>query len=336
MTITCTSDLLIIGGGPAGLSAAINGASEGLNVRLLDNGSTLGGQAKESSGIENYPGFPEGITGDDLMSRMSQQARKFATGVITPVAAQRLEKNPDGTLTVTCDDYTEYHARSVLLSIGLSYRRLRADNIGHFMGRGVFYGVPTFKPQGRVRAVAVVGGANSAGQAAVGLASNSRLDVKLLSRGPLERGMSTYLIDKIKAMPNIEVIEMCEVQTCIGDTCLKSITALRNGKPYTLDVDQMYIFIGAMPRTLWLKGSVALDDHNFILTGMEQREWDESQVQGGYPPKLIRQPRLYYETSMAGVFAAGDVRSGSTKRIATSIGEGAGALQMIHSYLARS
>lgn len=318
--IGCTSDLLIIGGGPAGLSAAINGASEGLNVRLLDNGSSLGGQAKESSGIENYPGFPEGITGELLMSRMAQQARKFATGVVTPVAAQRLEKNPDGTLTVTCDDYSEYVAKSVLLSIGLSYRRLRADNIGNFMGRGVFYGVPTFKPQGRVRTVAVVGGANSAGQAAVGLATNSRLDVKLLSRGPLEKGMSTYLIDRIRQTSNIEVIEMCEVKVCHGDTCLQRIVAVRDGKEISLDIDNMYIFIGAMPRTLWLKDSIDLDEHNFVKTGFRMSD----------PVGVIK---AYYETSMSGVFAAGDVRAGSTKRIATSIGEGAGALQMIHGYL---
>jgi thioredoxin reductase (NADPH) len=328
--ISCTSDLLIIGGGPAGLSAAINGASEGLNVRLLDNGSTLGGQAKESSAIENYPGFPEGITGELLMGRMAQQARKFATGVVTPVAAQALERNTDGTITVTCDDYTEYVTRSVLLSIGLSYRRLRADNIGHFMGRGVFYGVPTFKPRAGVRTVAVVGGANSAGQAALGLAANSRLDVKLLSRGPLSKGMSTYLIDRIAATPNIQVIEMCEVKVCEGDTCLRRITAVREGDEVSFDVESMYIFIGAMPRTLWLKGTLSLDEHNFVTTGDYFIQGD----QPGYPPQAVH--RAYYETSMSGVFAAGDVRSGSTKRIATSIGEGAGALQMIHSYLARS
>lgn len=327
--ISCTSDLLIIGGGPAGLSAAINGASEGLNVRLLDNGLSLGGQAKESSAIENYPGFPDGITGDLLMSRMAQQARKFATAVTTPVMAQHLEKNPDGTITVTCDDYTEYTARSILLSIGLSYRRLRADNIGNFMGRGVFYGVPTFRPTGRVRNVAVVGGANSAGQAALGLASNSRLDVKLLVRRNMEASMSTYLIDRIRQTPNIEVIEMCEVKFCQGDTCLKQVTVVKDGREILLDIDSMYIFIGAMPRTLWLKGSVVLDQHNFVVTGQPIAEHTGRRENA--PVEMVS--RAYYETSMAGVFAAGDVRAGSTKRIATSIGEGAGALQMIHGYL---
>lgn len=334
--IGCTSDLLIIGGGPAGLSAAINGASEGLNVRLLDNGQTLGGQAKESSAIENYPGFPEGVTGQELMGRMAQQARKFAASVISPVSAASLRKEPDGSITVQCDDYTEYSSRSVMLTMGLSYRRLPADNIGHFLGRGVFYGVPNWKPQGKVRTVAVIGGANSAGQAALGLAANSRLDVKLLSRSPLEAGMSTYLIDRIRAHPQIEVIEMCEVKACGGTSCLAQIDVVYQGNHRVLMIDNMYIFIGAMPRTLWLKGSVALDDHNFVVTGVEQPptyRGNPMRTDGG-EIKTLHQ-RAYYETSMSGVFAAGDVRSGSTKRIATSIGEGAGALQMIHGYLGR-
>lgn len=314
MKPTCTSDLLIIGGGPAGLSAAINGASEGLNVRLLDAGHQLGGQAKESSSIENYPGFPDSITGDDLMGRMARQARKFATSVIAPVSAVGLIKHDDGSITVQTDDFLEYTSRSVLLSMGLSYRRLPADNIGHFIGRGVYYGVPTWVIGKNMRTVAVVGGANSAGQAALGLAKSGRLDVKLLVRSSLDKGMSTYLIDRIREQTNIEVIETCDVQACGGTTCLQHITITHNGAERGLDVDAMYIFIGASPRTHWLRGSVILDENNFIMTD--------------HPEGFM------YETSMPGCFAAGDVRSGSTKRIATSIGEGAGALQMIHKYLA--
>lgn len=320
---TCTSDLLIIGGGPAGLSSAINGASEGLNVRLLDAGSVLGGQAKESSAIENYPGFPEGITGNDLMGRMSQQVRKFAASIIAPVNAARLNKNDDGTITVQCDDYTEYTSKSVLLTMGLAYRRLSAEGIGNFIGRGVFYGVPSFKPSGATKVVAVIGGANSAGQAALGLANSNRLDVKLIVRSTLEKGMSTYLITRIRQHPRIEVFELCDVRACTGGSCLTCITISQSGKEIDVNVEAMHIFIGAAPRTLWLRGSVDMDDHNFIKTGVAtglRMGYD-----GSYP--------AFYETTMPGVFAAGDVRSGSTKRIATAVGEGAGALQMIHGYL---
>jgi len=316
MKPTCTSDLLIVGGGPAGLSAAINGGSEGLNVRLLDNGFMLGGQAKESSGIENYPGFVDAITGEELMGNMARQARKFAASVISPVAAAKLTKNPDGSITVLCDDYSEYTSRSVLLSMGLQYRRLAADNIGQFIGRGVYYGSPTQRLAGHIKTVCVIGGANSAGQAALGLAKDKRLDVKLLIRRGIEDAMSTYLIERIRLNERIEVIEACEVKACVGNTCLRKVVLVKSGVERTIACDAMYIFIGAVPKTLWLKGDVILDDHNFVATG-----------------PLIDVPQ-YYETSMPGVFAAGDVRSGSTKRIATAIGEGVGALQMIHGYLA--
>lgn len=313
MTPTCTSDLLIIGGGPAGLSAAINAGSEGLAVRLLDNGQMLGGQAKESSGIENYPGFVDAITGEDLMGNMARQARKFAASVVSPVMAQTLTKNGDGSVTVLCDDYSEYTTRSVLLAMGLQYRRLAADNIGQFVGRGVYYGSPTQKLASHVKTVCVVGGANSAGQAALGLAKDKRLDVKLLIRGSIEKGMSTYLIERIRANDKIEVIEACEVRQCVGGVCLKRITLTHVGVERTIYCDAMYIFIGAIPKTLWLRGTLDLDERNFVTTGSVDRQ--------------------YYETSMPGVFAAGDVRSGSTKRIAAAIGEGVGALQMIHGYL---
>lgn len=316
------SDLLIIGGGPAGLSAAINGASEGLSVSLMDNGSMLGGQARESSAIENYPGFPDGITGDGLMSRLVRQAHRFQTHMICPSSAAALDSCPDGLIRVTTDDYTEHHARAVLLATGLQYRRLEARNIAQFVGRGVYYGVPSGKALHKAGStVAVVGGANSAGQAVLNLAKDGRTKVKLMIRKQLTLQMSNYLVERIRTASNIEVCEDCEVTECFGDTCLRQVTVIQQGQLTRYDLAAMYIYIGAVPKTLWLRGSVELDDRRFVKT------WKD--VEGEVPGR----DRLPYETSMPGVFAAGDVRSSSTKRIATAIGEGAAALQMIHSYL---
>lgn len=309
-------DLLVIGGGPAGLSAAINGASEGLNVHLMDNGAMLGGQARESSAIENYPGFPDGITGNALMSRIVRQADKFKTNLVGPIAAGRIVPAGD-VYSVITEDHVEHVSRSVILSTGLTYRRLNATNIAQFLGRGVYYGVPSFT--GKLPAqVAVIGGANSAGQAVLALAKSGKSHVKMLIRKKLNIQMSEYLVSRILACPNIEVCEDCEVAECYGDTCLRGIKYLDNGVEKYAPVTAMYIYIGAVPRTTWLIGSLELDPKKFICTG----------------PNVKARPADYYETSLPGVFAAGDIRSGSTKRIATAIGEGAGALQAVHKYLA--
>lgn len=311
-------DLLIIGGGPAGLSAAINGASEGLTVRIMDNGAMLGGQARESSAIENYPGFPDGITGDDLMSRFVRQAHKFNAGFFCPCHAAALDVMEGGRhIVVKDDDYQLHVARAVLLSLGVNYRKLSAQNIGLFMGRGVYYGVPQEKKNGK-RTVAVIGGANAAGQAVVNLASNPKLHVRLFVRKTITTQMSAYLVERIKGLSNVTVEEHCEVEECHGDSCLRGITYLREGEPVYTNLDAMYIFIGALPKTMWLP--VALDKNKFILTD------DEAWTGESRAP-------LPFETSMPGVFAAGDVRSGSVKRVATAIGEGAAALQMVHKYL---
>lgn len=320
MTDVRITDLLIIGGGPAGLSAAINGASEGLHVQLMDNGAMLGGQARESSAIENYPGFPDGITGDGLMGRLVRQAHKFETGMLCPSQAVALEVLPDRTLRVTTDDYTETVARAVLLALGLQYRRLPAANIAQFVGRGVYYGLPAGKTEhkGKGKVALVIGGANSAGQAAMHLAQeNPQLTVKLVVRRELTDAMSQYLIDRIKAAGNIEVCEGCEVMEVFGDTCMRGVQVrTAAGASEHWPAHGMYVFIGAMPKTLWLRSTgVKLDDHKFVIA------------------PLSGTPRPYM-TDVPGVFAAGDVRSGSTKRIATAIGEGAAALQQIHGWLA--
>ena len=314
-----TSDLIIIGGGPSGLSAAINGASEGLCVELIDNGSSLGGQAKESNAIENYPGFPDGVTGDSLMRSFVAQANKFDTRFIGPATVQHIERAGEHAIAVFTDDYQEYITRSVMLNIGVSYRRLHADGIGRFMGHGVYYGMPSPKiVTNRACTVAVIGGANSAGQAALRIAKNAKIKVMMYVRHGLRDQMSSYLVERIDNTDNITVCEGCSVTGMTGGAFLEQIT-YKDGDTYkTQCVDYMFIFIGATPRTLWLKSSIELDDKRFIRT------WND--VEGC----KVKYP---YMTSMAGVFAAGDVRSGSTKRIATAIGEGAGALQMIHNYL---
>ena len=302
------SDLLIVGGGPSGLSAAINGASEGLRVLLLDSDEQLGGQARQSAAIENYPGFPEGITGDELMGALVRQADKFDARVTCPARVVGL--HADGDWLVAQDDIgQEYAGRSVLLSCGLTYRRLNANGIGQYMGRGAFYGVPSGRTPTHKCRVVVVGGANSAGQAVINLAKNKRAEVILAVRKTLAAQMSQYLIDRIEQTENITVLENTEIAACEG---LGKLQAVRTGAGETLEADYLFIYIGAVPRTYWLKGRLELDEHGFIQT------WTDA---GALLP---------YETSLRGVFAAGDIRAGSVKRIASAAGEGAAALQMIH------
>lgn len=299
-------DLLIIGGGPAGLSTAINGASEGLKVCLLDSGSMLGGQARESNAIENYPGFSF-ITGDDLMTRLVSQAHKFDTVIHAPLNAAKMEPY-DNRVCVTTEDYQQFTSRSVVLSLGLNYRRLAAKNVGRLMGKGVYYGLPSFISCMGCNVI-VVGGANSAGQAALHLAKSAS-SVVLLTRSPLEKSMSTYLIDRIIATPNIDVVEGT-VSEVLGADRLEWVHI--NGTRY--DATYLFIYIGAMPRTLWLDGIVKMCPRKYIYTGHHAGN------------------DLPFSTSLSGVFAAGDVRYGSTKRIAAAIGEGSAALSMVHQYL---
>ncbi len=330
------TDLLIIGGGPAGLCAAISGASEGLRVTLLDNGHFLGGQAKESNAIENYPGFPGGVTGDKLMGCFVKQANDFHSSFITPTQAVKLVR--DGTKLITStDDYNEYASKAVLISIGLQYRRLDAKGIGPLMGRGVYYGAPTqLVNDPTPKNIAIIGGANSAGQAALKLASNPKNNVTIFIRKTLDLGMSQYLVDRIRKAKNIVVCEHCEVTEVYGISQLEMIKvkhSLENDLVEIQDheMDCMFIFIGAMPRTLWLENTVKLDSQRYISTGYEAAGTGTS-IPALSSPAQPRLP-LPMETSLAGVFAAGDVRSGSSKRVAVAAGEGATALQNVHKYL---
>lgn len=316
MTTDC--DLLVIGGGPAGLCAAINGASEGLKVCLLDAGTSLGGQAKESNSIENYPmpeGAHNGVTGQMLMSGFVRQAYKFNTQIYAPVKAARLVLDGSRKI-VTAEDYIDYAARAVILSLGLHYKIHPAKGLGRLMGRGVYYGLPS-SVRHNAKTIGVIGGANSAGQAVLRLASDSRTRVNMFIRSTLEKGMSNYLVKRIRACENVRVIEGVEVTEVEEEQGKLAGVTLSNGN--SMGIGCLHIFIGAMPKTLWLDScKMQVDERRFIRTDVD--------VNSG-----VRV--LPYETSLPGVFAAGDVRSGSTKRITAAIGEGVGALQSCHRYL---
>lgn len=317
-------DLIIVGGGPSGLSAAINGASEGLKVLLMDSGPELGGQAARSSLIENYAGFPDGISGHDLLGRFVRQANKFRAEILCPQTAIGI-RTEGNRRVVTTDDELLYAAPMVILSLGLSYRRLAAPGVGPLMGRGVLYGSPTVDPNTLGEcAICIVGGANSAGQAAMDLTRNTSAHIKLLVRRTLEAQMSQYLIDRIRASPAIEVIEGVEVTEVVGDDKLKQVV-LKNGTEHTeLACDHLFIFIGAGPKTMWLQNTVVMDPKRFILTGPKL-----TGIEGAWSAN--RSP-LPFETSMPGVFGCGDVRVGSIKRVGGAVGEGTSALAMCHEY----
>ncbi len=319
-------DLLIVGGGPSGLSAAINGASEGLKVVLLDAALQLGGQARESHAIENYPmpdGYEEGTTGEKLMGGFIRQAVKFQTEMLNPVRASSISKDR-GCWMVETEDFQEFAARAVILAPGLNYRRHEARGLSPYLGRNVFYGMPPNLSNLLGCTVVVVGGANSAGQAVLRLARLRRAKVKVLCRRPLRETMSTYLIERIEKSHKygtkdavIEVVDGAEVLQIFGKKHMTDLCYRRNGIVQSIPADHLLFYIGAVPQTAWLRRTVDLDDHNFILTGPDLKE-----------PKFHT---LAFETSCPGIFAVGDVRFGSTKRIANATGEGAGGLQMVHS-----
>ncbi|HWB35486.1 MAG TPA: FAD-dependent oxidoreductase, partial [Rugosimonospora sp.] len=322
-------DLIIIGGGPAGLGAAVYGASEGLRTVLVERLAT-GGQAGQSSRIENYLGFPDGVSGDQLTERARRQATKFGTEILTARNVVALERRGSARV-VRFADGGEIAAHAVLLATGVSYRPLAAPGCDDFTGRGVYYGsAATQGPDCAGEDVYIVGGANSAGQAAVFFSRHAR-SVTLVIRGDgLERSMSHYLIQQLRDIPNVSVRANAEVVAASGDGHLESITVRDNesGKCETLETGHLFIFIGAEPCTDWLGGEIFCDPQGFLCTGpdlvvdgVRPRPWD-----------LDREP-YYLETSLPGVFAAGDARSTSVKRVASAVGEGAMAVTLIHRYL---
>lgn len=322
-------DLAIIGAGPAGLAAAVYGASEGLKTVVLD-AEAPGGQAGTSSLIENYLGFPRGVSGSDLTRRAVSQARKFGAELLTPVQATSLRL--DGPYRhITTSDGGELACHALMVTCGVQYRKLQAAGVERLTGAGIYYGsTMTEALSCRNEDVYIVGAGNSAGQAAVFLATVAR-NVGIVLRGDdLGRTMSQYLVDQIGRTENIQVLRSTQVCAAHGDGRLEQIS-LQNGDGGTRTVDAaaLFVFIGALPNTDWLGECVMRDDRGFILTGPDVME-------GGKPPRdwpLDRDPFLL-EASVPGVFCAGDVRHGSIKRVASGVGEGSVAISFVHQYLA--
>jgi thioredoxin reductase (NADPH) len=318
-------DLLVVGAGPAGLAAAVYGASEGLQTVTID-AIAAGGQAGTSMRIENYLGFPGGISGMELAERAILQASRFGARLMVPAKAVGFCRHEDH-YRVRLGDEEKVDARAVVIATGARYRRLDVPRIDELTGLGVYYAATQLEAQMCSGShVAIVGGGNSAGQAAVFLSRTVR-QVTLMIRGPeLGRTMSRYLIDQIDRAANIEVRTQTEVVELIGERSLEALTIRGPDRELSrLDVPALFVFIGADPFTSWLADEVALDDKGFVLTGGDL----DGQSGDGPPP-------LALETSAPGVFAVGDARSGSVKRVASAVGEGSMAVRLVHQHLAEN
>jgi thioredoxin reductase (NADPH) len=322
-------DLIIIGGGPAGLGAAVYGASEGLRTVLVERTAT-GGQAGQSSRIENYLGFPDGVSGAQLTDRARRQARKFGAEVLTARDVVGLEVTGSGRSVRFADGGT-ISAHTVILATGVSYRKLAAPGAEDLAGRGIFYGSALTEADAcSGQDVYIVGGANSAGQAAVYLARTAKSVTILVRGGSLSTSMSYYLIQQIEDIPAISVRTCTEVTAVHGTGHLERLTLRDNssGQTETADAQVLFVFIGAAPLTSWLDGVVARDSRGFVIAGPDLSP-------GGGLPKgwpLDRAP-YHLETSVPGVFVAGDARSESAKRVASAVGEGAMAVMFVNRYL---
>ena len=321
-------DLAIIGGGPAGLASAVYGASEGLKTVLLER-QAPGGQAGTSSRIENYLGFPSGLSGADLARRGVAQAERFGVEILAPVDVQGLR--PDGPYKILeLDGGRELSCHALMLTTGVEWRRLPADGAERFEGAGVYYGAAMTEAIGcEGETVLVVGAGNSAGQGALHFADYAERVVMVVRGDSLARSMSQYLVDRIEAHDRIEVRLQTEVTACQGETHLERavLADTASGTADTVETSRLFVFIGAAPHTDWLPDAVARDERGFVRTGPDLREADLAD----WP--LQRAPFLL-ESSVPGVFVAGDVRHASVKRVASAVGEGSVAVAFVHQHLA--
>jgi len=318
-------DLVVVGAGPAGLAASVYGASEGLTTITLE-GVAAGGQAGTSSRIENYLGFPSGLSGAELAERARLQAEKFGARLTIPAEAVGLRAE-EGHHVVELDDRSSVAAHTVVVATGARYRKLAVDTLERFEGSSVFYAATAV--EARVCAgdpVAVVGGGNSAGQAALFLAQHASVVRLIVRDASLDTNMSRYLAARIERSPTIEVLLRTEVRDPIGDEALEGLIVEdgATGERRELAARALFVFIGAVPHSQWLGDELALDENGFVLTGYDaEAAWDG----GGRGP-------LPLETSRPGILAAGDVRAGSIKRVASAVGEGSMAISLVHQHLA--
>ena len=322
-------DLVVVGGGPAGLAGAVYGASEGLRTILVERYAT-GGQAGTSSQIENYLGFPTGVSGADLARRATMQAKRFGAEILTAQDVVEIKRN-DPYRTVRLSDGSELSCYAVMIASGMEVRRLEVPGVEELVGAGVFYGAALTEAAAyRDRDVFVIGGANSAGQGAMFFSRHARSVTMLIRGADLSAGMSQYLVARIAETKNVRVLPNSVVTGVTGDGRLESITVenLLTDERTEFPAAAMFIFIGTAPRTAMVDALVERDAQGFILTGRDL-------MIDGRPPRewrLVRDPFLF-ETSVPGVFAAGDARKGSGKRVASAVGEGSATVSMIHKYL---
>jgi thioredoxin reductase (NADPH) len=322
-------DLVVIGGGPAGLAGAVYGASEGLKTILIERYAT-GGQAGTSSQIENYLGFPTGVSGADLARRATMQAKRFGAEILTAQDVVEIRRN-DPYRVVKLSDGAELSAKTVLIAAGMEVRRLEVPGVDELVGAGVFYGAALTEAAAyRDRDVFVIGGANSAGQGAMFFSRHARSVTMLIRGAKLSTSMSQYLVDRIAETKNVRVLPNSVVSAVSGDGRLESITVenVVTNERTEFPAAAMFIFIGTAPRTGIVDGLVERDAHGFILTGRDL-------MIDGRPPRewTLRRDPFLFETSVPGVFAAGDARRGSGKRVASAVGEGSATVSMIHEYL---